>query len=131
MRNCITASFKIEPYNGSSYDFYLSRKSSLCEDLNSLMNPLGRVCRSLKTQEDPLQEGEWLIAFFGPFVTKRDYEGTPEDWDYHVIFFEDNVWKHRDGKGAEITEVSEDLFDYFVGKHKINPQYFAVKQVEV
>jgi len=130
MQNCFTASFKIEPYIGSSYDFYLSHKDSLCEDLNALVNPLGRVCRSLTTEEAPLEEGEWLICFFGPFVTKRDYEGIPEAWDYHVIFKEDDVWKHRDGQGKPIEVIGDNLFEYFRG-HGIEPKYFAVKQVEV
>lgn len=128
MQNCITSAFKIEPYDGSSWDLYIypKRYCSTLEQLNTLMNPLGRICRSLENQDSLLEEGEWLIGFYGPFPTKY-YEGIPELWDYHVIFKEDNVWKHRDGKGQPITEVSEDLFQYFRG-HEIELQYFAVKK---
>ena len=128
MRNCITAAFKIEPFEGSSWDLYISPSSSVLEQLNTLMHPLGRVCRSIETPMSPIEEEEWIIAFFGPFVTKCDYEGFPEAWDYHVIFFEDGVWKHRDGKGAEITKVSDDVFTYFEN-HRISPSYFAVKAI--
>lgn len=126
MQNCITAAFKLEPYDGSSWDLYIYSNRSVLEQLNTLMNPLGRSCRSLTTEEDILQEGEWQICFFGPFVTKRDYEGTPEAWDYHVIFKEDDVWKHRDGQGKPIEVIGEDLFEYFRGRG-IEPKYFAVK----
>lgn len=128
MQNCITAAFKIEPFKGSPLDLYISPYCCILEKLNFLMNPFDRICRSLKNPlESFLEEGEWLIAFFGPFVSQVDYEGNPESWDYHCIFFENGIWKHRDGQERKITEAIG-IFEYFA-RYQISPQYFAVKKV--
>lgn len=130
-KNCITAASKIEDiFSGSALDLYISPRRSRLEQLNELIGPMGRKFREIKNPEEiSLEEGEWLTAMFGPFPKKVNYEGIPEEFDYHFIFQEGDIWKHRDGIGEPITNVEKDLFEFFISKG-YQPHYFAVKQVE-
>lgn len=128
MVNCITAAFYLDEYQGSSWDFYISPSCSIVEQLNTLMGPFSRKVREV-TLDEALLEEEWLIAMFGPFPVKWDYEGIPELYDYHFIFFHEGKWLHRDGPGVPITYVNEELFEYFETR-RYPPQYFAVRRVE-
>ena len=129
MVNCITEAFDLGEYPGKPMDFYIRSSCSSLEQLKKLMEPFSRSVREVSLDET-LFEGEWLIALFGPFPTKFDYEHLPSEYDYHFIFKKGDQWFHRDGQGAPITLVdTEELFGYFESK-KVFPQYFAVKRVE-
>ena len=129
MVNCFTEAFDLDEYPGSSMDFYIKSSRSALEQLKKFMEPFSRSVREV-TLDDVLFEGEWLIALFGPFPTKFDYEHLPSEYDYHIIFKRGEQWMHRDGKGAPITPVdTEELLEYFESK-KVKPQYFAVRRVE-
>ena len=129
MENCITAAFRLDNYQGSLWDFYIYPSRSIIEQLNTLMRPFSRVVREV-SEDEILLEDEWMIAMFGPFPTKYDYEHMPEKYDYHFIFLKEKQWMHRDGPGAPITPVNkEELFEYFETRG-YPPQYFVVRRVE-
>ena len=129
MVNCITEAFDLGEYPGSSWDFYISPCHSIVKRLNTLMVHHSRSAREVSPNE-PLLKDEWLIAMFGPFPTKYDYEHIPERYDYHFIFQKGGQWLHRDGPGEPITPVNkEELFEYFETRG-YPPQYFAVRRVE-
>ena len=130
MYNCMTSALKIEDMNiTSNLDLWYSRnpEDEIREKIEKAH--LNRKLRRLENENSPLEEGEWLIAFFGFIPYKFDYEGRPEMWDYHFIYMENGKWMHRSHIGAEITEIEKDLFKNFeVAGYP--PQFFAVKRVE-
>lgn len=126
--NCMTAALKIENENISPLDLNLWYSRNPENEIREKCERLNRSCRRLENEGSPLEEEEWLIAFFGFIPLHRDYEGRVDQYDYHFIFHDGNKWLHRPSKGKEICTVSDNLIADFTNAG-FPPQFFAIKRV--
>ena len=127
--NCMSYALDVEGRNLGPFKLDLYYSHGLPEnEIRYAAEKLGRKIRKLENKDDPLNEGEWLIAFFG-FIPIR-YDAFLESYlyDYHFIKF-DGQWMHRRYINSKITPVREELFLEFESQG-FEPMYFAVKRME-
>lgn len=129
--NCMTHALSLEEKNLSSreLDLWYSKNpfSEISEKCNQYYK---RSCRKVDRNEK-LQPNEWLVVFFGFVVTKVDYDGHPEYWDYHFARQEnDGTWTERPSKYEEISVVDIDNMIFEYSKIGIFPMFLAIGEVE-
>lgn len=131
MKNCMTYALELENMNIDSLDLNLWYSRNPESQIREKCQQFNRSIRQIESDNSPLEEGEWMIVFFGFIPYHYDYEGRPDMYDYHFIRRkEDQKWYHRTGIGGKISEIEENLFSEYLNSG-YPPQYFAVKQVEV
>lgn len=129
--NCMTYALDIEGYNllNSELKLWYSLDpfveiSTKCQDTYH------RTCRKVNSVDD-LLDGEWLVVFFGFVAIKFDYEGRPEDYDYHFARRESNgTWTERPSVYTEIQDVDIDNMISEYAKIGIKPMFLAIGKVE-
>lgn len=129
MVNCLSHALKTEGISShpGNLDWYLTPEQAVQEKCEEFK----RKSRKMSGLEDKLEENEWMVAMFGFFVIRTDYDGYPTLKDYHLVLKEDDGrWTHRKTWGAEIETVDmAELLKAFE-KEKIPVQYFAICESE-
>ncbi len=132
MRNCLTYALGIEDKE-VEVNFYsfsdLAYTRNTVSELERIAKGFNRSMRRLKSADDELKNGEWIMVLYGPIITKRDYEGRPVEFDVHAIKVVDGLWSHRQCIDAEVTSVPDSTPEAFASEG-YEPQYFAVKRIE-
>lgn len=129
MLNCMTYALDIEDQCLEDIDSFLYSRFPE-KAIQEKCKKFGRNCRLLKSDNDELYDGEWVIAFYGFIPTHRDYEGLPDQWDYHFMRKVADIWIHRPYIGAtEIAVVPEETRNAFI-KEGYPPLFFAISKVE-
>lgn len=129
--NCMTHALDIEGYNLLNSELKLwysldpfAEISTKCQDTYH------RTCRKVNSVDD-LLDGEWLVAFFGFVAIKFDYEGRPEDYDYHFARRESNgTWTERPSLYSEIQNVDIDNMISEYAKIGIKPLFLAIGKAD-
>ena len=129
MKNAMSYALEIEEMDLSPLALNLGYSKDAFEAISEKCHEdFGLACRKVEPN-DSLKEGEWLVAFFGFWATKFDYEGRPEVWDYTFARQEnDGTWTERASIGAEVTTIDdiEKMISNFQ-KIGIEPLFIAVK----
>lgn len=118
MLNSLTAALHIDERNpDEGKNFVHDRRLTQNEDVFNLCERNGISCRTLKTKDDRLHEGEWIIALFGFIDLHRNYNGLVDEWGYQFIYKENGVWLTRTKEtGDKIVEAEKDIFEKYEKK---------------
>ena len=124
--NCMTHALDLENEDVHNSDIDLWYSSNPFSEISEKCKKHKRSCR-LVERDETLLPGEWLVAFFGFVITKVDYDGYPEKWDYHFVRKEkDGIWTERESKYEDITfvDINKLMSDY--KKINIDPLFLAI-----
>lgn len=129
--NCMTHALDIEEYDLLNSELRLWYSPNPFVDiLTKCEDTYHRTCRKVNSVDD-LLDGEWLVVFFGFVAIKFDYEGRPEDYDYHFARRESNgTWTERPSVYTEIRNVDIDNMIFEYSKIGIKPMFLAIGKVE-
>ncbi len=129
MLNCMTYALDIDDQCVEDADSFLY--SSFPEKaIQEKCKKFGRICRKLESENSEIYDGEWIIAFYGFIPVHRDYEGIPDNWEYHFMKKVDTIWMHRPYVNAtEISVVPEETKEAFI-RSGYPPLFFAISKVE-
>lgn len=130
MFNCLTYALQIEDIDIADTDLMLWYSRFPEKAIQEKCKKFGRKCRSLENEYSEIHDSEWIIAFYGFIPIHWDYEGLPDQWDYHFMRKVDNIWIHRPYIGAtEILVVPEETRRAFINEG-YPPLFFAISKVE-
>ena len=125
--NCMTFAFKLESLNLNALDLKLWYSRDPEQSIREKVERFYRSIRRLENKDSKLESDEWLVAFFGFIPIKFDYEGTPEEYDYHFMKYENGMWMHRPSIGKGVFPVEEETFLEYESEG-YPAQYFAVRR---